>query len=371
VPAISCILWWLVLGALLGLLLSWLIGARSKRPLPRATERVVEKFVDKVVDNPAHLARIRALEDEVALIPSLRSQIAQFQSAAPTVVEKVVEKIVPDTQGLAQRDQQLREMQTRIDEFERRSRMQVQTIADRDEELRRMRLPPIIDMQAAKAAGLALKSADDLEIVEGIGPKIAELLRAGGISTFMELATATPERIRAILDKAGPQYRIADPGTWPEQADLAAHNRWAALKKLQDVLIAGVRVDTSATDAQLKDARAQLAAREAELQRLRAPVSIDLAAAKEAGFNVRGADDLEIIEGIGPKIAELLHADGVKDFAALAAMTPAQIQPILDKGGANFRMANPDTWPEQADLAARNRWRTLKSLQDMLNAGNR
>ena len=52
-------------------------------------------------------------------------------------------------------------------------------------------------------------------------------------------------------------------------------------------------------------------------------------------------------------------------------MTPAQIQPILDKGGPNFKLAVPDTWPEQAMLAAHNHWQSLKSLQDALNAGQR
>ena len=54
-----------------------------------------------------------------------------------------------------------------------------------------------------------------------------------------------------------------------------------------------------------------------------------------------------------------------------AQMTPEQIQPTLDKGGANFKLASPDTWPEQALLAANNRWASLKTLQDSLQAGVR
>ena len=51
-------------------------------------------------------------------------------------------------------------------------------------------------------------------------------------------------------------------------------------------------------------------------------------------------------------------------------MTIAQIQSILDTAGQNFRMANPESWSDQADLAARNRWATLKALQQALVAGN-
>jgi predicted flap endonuclease-1-like 5' DNA nuclease len=94
-----------------------------------------------------------------------------------------------------------------------------------------------------------------------------------------------------------------------------------------------------------------------------------VAAAKAAGFALKGPDDLEIIEGIGPKIAQLLYAEGITTFAALANTAPSDIQPILDKAGPNFQLAKPATWPEQADLAARNRWRALKALQDALRGG--
>jgi predicted flap endonuclease-1-like 5' DNA nuclease len=360
----------------------------------RPVEKIVEKIVDRQVDNPAQAARIRTLEHDLAVIPGLRGRIKQLEEAPPKVVEKVVEKIVdrpvekivekpvdrivekiidrpvdrivekivdrpvdriveklvPDTKGLEERDARLRDLTAKLSASE--------------EEARRLRLPPTVDMAAAKAAGFALKNADDLEIIEGIGPKIADLLRADGIKTFYQLAQSTPERIRVILDKAGPNYRIANPGTWPEQAELAARNRWQALWSLHQVLDAGVRVEGDPI-------RERLAAAEAELKRLREPVKIDIAAAKAAGFTIKGADDLEVIEGIGPKIAELLHAAGIHTFAELAVTPVAKIQSVLAAAGANYKLAKPDTWPEQSDLAARNRWATLKALQDQLNAGNR
>lgn len=103
-------------------------------------------------------------------------------------------------------------------------------------------LRPIdIDVDAARAAGIELKGPDDLEIIEGVGPKIAELLNAAGIRRFRDLAVAVPADLQKILDQAGPHFRLAHPDTWPEQAMLAAHNHWRALKQLQDVLVGGVR----------------------------------------------------------------------------------------------------------------------------------
>jgi predicted flap endonuclease-1-like 5' DNA nuclease len=319
----------------------------------KPVDRIVEKVVEKTVDNPAQAARIAALTAEVATLATLKSRIAMLESAPPKVVEKIVEKPVDRV-------------------VEKVVEKTVEKIVEKPD--------AAIDLAAAKAAGFALKGADDLEIIEGIGPKIAELFHKDGIHTFAQLSRTPTPQIQAMLDKAGPTFRVANPGTWSEQALLAAHNRWDALRALCDVLVAGVRVDVKAQQAQDKkgqasasrDASQRIAELEGELKRLRSTAPIDLAAARAAGFSsIKGEDDLEIVEGIGPKIAELFHAKGVKTFAQLAAMTPAQIQPMLNEAGANFRLANPETWPDQADLAARNRWTALKAMQDGLTAGVR
>lgn len=80
---------------------------------------------------------------------------------------------------------------------------------------------------------------DDLKIVEGVGPKIAELLNAAGINTWSALSETAPERLREILDAAGPNYNIHEPATWPEQARLANAADWDALKTLQAALDGG------------------------------------------------------------------------------------------------------------------------------------
>lgn len=97
------------------------------------------------------------------------------------------------------------------------------------------------DLAAAKAAGFSIKKADDLTVVEGIGPKINDLFKDNGIKTFADLAKQTVPQMRAVLDKGGARYRIANPATWAQQADLAAKNQWADLKKLQDELSGGVK----------------------------------------------------------------------------------------------------------------------------------
>jgi predicted flap endonuclease-1-like 5' DNA nuclease len=81
---------------------------------------------------------------------------------------------------------------------------------------------------------------DDLIIIEGIGPKIKELLRNAGIVNFAQLADTPVSRLQEILDAAGPNYRHAHPRTWPEQSVLARDGKMDELKALQDILIGGI-----------------------------------------------------------------------------------------------------------------------------------
>lgn len=98
----------------------------------------------------------------------------------------------------------------------------------------------VLDAAAAKAAGFKLKSPNDLTVVEGIGPKINELFNNVGVVTFAQLANQTVPQMQKVLDDAGARYKLAKPGTWAQQAALAAENQWSELKALQDKLSGGV-----------------------------------------------------------------------------------------------------------------------------------
>ncbi len=219
-----------------------------ERVVDRPVDRIVEKVVNVQVDNPKHLGRIRELEAEAALISGLRSQISTLLSAPPKIVERIVERpvdriverLVADTRGVEERDREISALRLRLETLERSS---AAAIAQRDEELRKLReaRPVQVDKAAALAAGFKVRGMDDLEIIEGIGPKIADLLNVDGIHYFADLAQTSTERIQGVLDRAGPNFRLAKPDTWPEQAKLAAANRWAELRKLQDELNAGNR----------------------------------------------------------------------------------------------------------------------------------
>jgi len=75
---------------------------------------------------------------------------------------------------------------------------------------------------------------DDLKKIEGIGPKIEELIKNGGIKTWAKLAETDPSVIQGFLDAAGPRYKMHTPLSWPLQAGMAARGEWEALNKWQD-----------------------------------------------------------------------------------------------------------------------------------------
>ena len=82
-------------------------------------------------------------------------------------------------------------------------------------------------------------SADDLTKIEGIGPKVAKVLREAGITTFDALADANAGKVQKVLKDAGLQ--MMNPEGWIEQAKLAAKDDWDGLQKLQGQLKGGRR----------------------------------------------------------------------------------------------------------------------------------
>ncbi len=95
---------------------------------------------------------------------------------------------------------------------------------------------PIVDVVVAEAPVVAEKpvkkaepktevkeeasgsEADDLKKLEGVGPKLAEILVEGGFATYASIATASVEDIQKVLETAGSRYASKDPAPWIEQA---------------------------------------------------------------------------------------------------------------------------------------------------------
>jgi len=178
---------------------------------------------------------------------------------------------------------------------------------------------------------------DNLQILEGIGPKMNQVLIENGVSSWSVLASKQPSDIQDILNKYGDKYKIIDPSDWPRQAKFAATGNW-------DGLIAAQKEDGS-------DSKAE-------------KVMIKLGILKQWK-----QDDLKAVEGIGPKISELLKKGGINTWRELSNTAVPRIQEILDAAGPRYKLADPGSWPKQAGLAADAKWDDLEKLQDLLQGG--
>ena len=95
--------------------------------------------------------------------------------------------------------------------------------------------------------------ADDLTLIEGIGPKVAKVLGEAGILTFGQLAEANADDVQKILNEAG--LKMMDATSWPSQAKLAADDDMDGLKKMQDKLSGGRKVKTEKKPAAKKSTK--------------------------------------------------------------------------------------------------------------------
>ena len=192
----------------------------------------------------------------------------------------------------------------------------------------------------------ALLGSDYLQIVEGIGPKIEGLLKDAGIGDWAALGGTSVDRVKEILDAAGSRYRLADPTSWPRQAQLAAEGKWDELIEYQKFLDGGVETKGD----------------------FDTPSKVEKLIAKKLGFSTN-ENDLKVVEGIGPKIEGLLKDAGINNWSDLAAASVDKLQEVLAAAGDRYRLAKPDTWPRQAQLAADGKWGELKAYQDELDGG--
>lgn len=256
------------IGALVGWLVCWLIDFLICRPRRMATEAELREGLESANKETASLkAQLAAhkdlqarLDGANARVTALKAQVAQQAELQARLDNSNGEIGLLKAQLAGMGDLQMRldacqaEAGQNKAEIERLNTdltaawMRVDRLTpaadDRLQEIDMTQAAtqiPAADVVVATPAAL-LHKPDDLTVIEGIGAKISELLDQNGISTFAQLAAASAEHLRAILDSGGARFRTANPETWPQQALLAHDGKWDALKTLQDALQRGRRV---------------------------------------------------------------------------------------------------------------------------------
>ena len=181
-----------------------------------------------------------------------------------------------------------------------------------------------------------------LQIMEGVGPKIESILKDAGYTTWGAIANASDADLQKVLDDAGPRYRMHNASAWSAQARFASHGQWEQLVQYQK------DIDGDASEPNSKAEKLYF---------------------KAMGFVAAKPSDLKVVEGIGPKIESLLKNAGIQNWSMLASSSVNRIQDILTSAGDRYRLADPGTWPKQAELASQGKWTELKEYQDFLSGG--
>jgi len=211
---------------------------------------------------------------------------------------------------------------------------------------------------------------DDLTRVHGIGRKYADLLTASGITSFDDLAAATPDQLRDVIrPSAMQQINFA---SWSAQAAALAGTRSARVGddltelegigpvyagKLRErgiVTFADLAAGDEATLAEIIAAPAWRRINYGDwIAQARLAAAGDAAGLREMQDRLfrRGGDNLSLIQGLGGRSAAALQAAGITSFAALAATSPDQLDGILRdaglRGGFDY-----NTWIGEAGLRA-------------------
>ena len=89
------------------------------------------------------------------------------------------------------------------------------------------------ELSDGKADGYPNLVKTNLQIIEGIGPRMEAILKESGISNWQVLSRRSSGELRALLDKFGGRYKIVDPTEWPLQALHAEQENWTKLIELQ------------------------------------------------------------------------------------------------------------------------------------------
>lgn len=93
--------------------------------------------------------------------------------------------------------------------------------------------------ETKSVAAASINKVANFTMIEGIGPKIDEVLKAAGIYSMENLSKTKASKLQQILKDAEGNFNFADPTSWPKQAALAAAGKMGELKKWQDELIGG------------------------------------------------------------------------------------------------------------------------------------
>ena len=180
----------------------------------------------------------RVLQEKILVEETERDDLTRIDGIGPFLEKKLNEIGILTYIQIARFDQaMIDEVTKKIGYFE--GRIEKDDWVGQAAKLHEQKLENPFDFAVEKSTATV---EDDLKIIEGVGPKIEQLLKDAGLLSLQQVAETEVGQLRDILEAAGDRYRIHDPGTWPAQARLAANGEWELLKEYKDELKGGREV---------------------------------------------------------------------------------------------------------------------------------
>jgi predicted flap endonuclease-1-like 5' DNA nuclease len=293
----------ILLAFALGMVVGWLWWGQPWRKVPftesQAVQTVAQRLEDLIADRDAEIARLRERTLPDGSFP--------VESLPDTETDGTIVPTVPtDTDGTSQTPQDLPEADT--------------PEADRPE------------------AATETQPPDDLKRIEGIGPRISTALNEAGIATYHALAQADEEQLRGALREAGLTF-APSLVTWSRQAAMLAGGDEEGFQEFTSEMMRRPRHPSAQSPQENPE---------------RTPAETTAATAPETDQDPPddiAEDDLERVEGIGPRISKALRAAGIHTYRNLADSDVPALKNALENAGLRFAPSLP-TWPRQAAFLA-------------------
>ena len=184
---------------------------------------------------------IKTLNEKISLLEDKNNQLrsAQRQNTSTTQNTTALETKIQSQELLITRLQkEIKELKEDRSHFGAPPPL-AQLVETTEDEPKKEVVKPVKKVKAPKTKRVLEPGEDDLTKIEGIGPKIEQLLNADGMRSYKDMVDGGVEKIQAVLDKAGPLYKVHDPMTWTKQAELAADGKWDELYQMQSQLKGG------------------------------------------------------------------------------------------------------------------------------------
>jgi predicted flap endonuclease-1-like 5' DNA nuclease len=210
---------WLVGAALIGAVVGWLLRGLRAASADQTAEYTQE--IQRLRGRVSELQYVAAdrdrlgaeLEQQRVVVPDA-SLISALNTARSERDELAIK--------LTQQSSWVGELRVRLWNAEARVR-DLQAVVDANAAYGAPPRPDVIE--GSRFLGVPVEY-NDFTLVEGIGPRIAQLLHERGLTTWWALANADVELLRSVLTEAGPKFQIHDPRGWPQQARLLASGQW-------------------------------------------------------------------------------------------------------------------------------------------------